>query len=108
VRDEDQLQAAVDTAWEEAKAGGSEISRASVEGVFRKYLVLEEVGLPAMQLDGERMDEKVNVWEVLTPHMGAGAKTWREIEDALTDDDRKRLQAICGDRTVAEVLEIGL
>jgi hypothetical protein len=91
---------------ENLKAEGTEVTPAQekmVRDTVHRWLVLTEVGLPAIELHADQQDRKLAVWEVLFPYM-ADTKTWGEIEDALTDEDWARIQELCGDQTVGEVL----
>jgi hypothetical protein len=60
-----------------------------------------EVGIEAARVDfeieGARQDRQLEVWKILGPHMKAGARTWRELHDALSPDEHDRVQDLLAD-----------
>lgn len=100
--DDDQLGALVRQMQHEAAERGSEMPPAFIEQMVRKWVTLSEVGYPAMELESERAGRRSELWTIFAPYMGPGAKTWTEIIDALSDE----VLEICGDETLAQVLEL--
>jgi len=87
----------------ELQEAGSDADPAFVDRMVRKLLVFNEVGLPALEADAEHQERRIEVWEVLVPHMAAGCSTWPEVWAALDDADRSRLTEICGSDSFEEV-----
>jgi hypothetical protein len=96
----------VESVIEVLRAEGQEVDEGMVRRTLRRILALQEIGLPAMELEAERANRRDRLWEVFVPYMAAGAKSWGEIEDALTDEDWQRIHDICGDSTPGEVLDL--
>jgi hypothetical protein len=74
------------------------------ESVVRRMALTEmekEVGINAvgvdLEIEGVRQDRQLEVWEILGPHMKAGARTWRELHDALSPDEHDRVEDLLAD-----------
>jgi hypothetical protein len=63
--------------------------------------VEREVGMEAVSADLEiertRTDRQLEVWNILAPHRKAGARTWRELHDALSPDEHDRVEDLLAD-----------
>jgi hypothetical protein len=44
------------------------------------------------EVEGALADRKLEVWQILAPHMRAGARTWSELHDALTPEEHARVE----------------
>ena len=49
----------------------------------------------SLEFEVERMRKRLAIWEIFMGYMRHGARTWPEVQEALTDEDFKRIGAIC-------------
>ena len=49
----------------------------------------------SLEFEVERMRKRLAIWEIFMGYMRDGARTWPEVQHALTDEDFKRIGAIC-------------
>jgi hypothetical protein len=78
--------------------------RTPAESVARWMALTEmewEVGVEAVRVDfeieGTRQDRQLEVWKILGPHMKTGARTWRELHDALSPAEHDRVEDLLAD-----------
>jgi hypothetical protein len=59
------------------------------------------VGINAVEVDleieGARQDRQLEVWKILGRHMKAGARSWREIHDALSPAEHDQVEDLLAD-----------
>lgn len=92
---------------QDLKSRGLESPPEVVEEFVRKYLLLNEVGHPAAEIDSENMQRQVDIWEILTrnrPPQETRPATFRELIDGLSKEDREDLLSVLDGRTLAEAL----
>lgn len=71
------------------------------------HVLLAEGNLAALELEGERFESRVELFEVLVPYMAGhteGENEWIPLLARVTDDDKARIEGILGSRTIAELL----
>lgn len=76
----------------------------------RRYAAFTDIGFPAMELEGERADRKIAIWEVLLRHVDEGMNkppSWAELLESLSPQDLKDLDELLDGATLAEALELG-
>lgn len=96
----------IEATLEELAQQSSRIDRSWVEHSVRRWVALTGGGLPVMLFDAERQRQSDEAWEVLSPHLRPDI-SWPELLGALSEEENERLDAICGDRLLGEVLGIG-
>ncbi len=45
-------------------------------------------------IEGRSADRKLQVFEILAPHMKAGARTWAQVHDALSLEEHDQVEAL--------------
>lgn len=60
-----------------------------------------EVGIEAVgadfEIEGRRRDRQLEISNILTPHIKAGARSLRELHDALSPDEHDRVEDLLAD-----------
>jgi hypothetical protein len=75
------------------------------EEFLAHWLALSEmerdVGIEAVGVDLEveraQTDRQLEVWKILAPHMKAGARSWRELHDALSPQEHDQIEDLLAD-----------
>lgn len=49
----------------------------------------------SLEFEVERMRQRLAVWEIFMAYMRDGAKTWPQVQQALTQEDFDKIVAIC-------------
>ena len=49
----------------------------------------------SLEFEVERMRKRLAVWEIFMTYMREGARTWPEVQQALTSEDFEKIVAIC-------------
>jgi hypothetical protein len=78
--------------------------RAPAESAARRMALVEmewEVGIEAVRVDfeieGARQDRQLEISNILAPHIKAGARTWRELHDALSPAEHAQVEDLLAD-----------
>ncbi len=58
----------------------------------------------SLEFEVERMRKRLAIWEIFMVYMRDGARTWPEVQQAITDQDFKRIGAICDGIPLRDVL----
>jgi len=58
----------------------------------------------SLEFEVERMRKRLAIWEIFMGYMRDGARTWPDVQQALTDEDFKRIGAICDGVPLRDVL----
>ena len=49
----------------------------------------------SVEFEVERMRKRLAVWEIFMAYMKDGARTWPEVQEALSEEDFDKIVAIC-------------
>jgi hypothetical protein len=58
----------------------------------------------AMELEVGRLRKRLAIWEICLDHVRAGARTWTDVQQAMTPQDIDRIDAICDGVPLRDVL----
>ena len=65
---------------------------------------LEPIDYDALEFEVERLRKRVAIWEIFMAYVRDGARTWPEVQRALTPQDLDRIVAICDGVPLRDVL----
>jgi hypothetical protein len=66
--------------------------------------VFERIPYATLEYELERSRKRLAIWDIFLAHMKAGAETWPEIRQALTEDEVDQIAAICDGISLRDVL----
>jgi hypothetical protein len=58
----------------------------------------------SVEFEVDRMRKRLAVWEILMVYMKDGARTWPEVQQALSEEDFDKILAICDGIPLRELL----
>jgi hypothetical protein len=65
---------------------------------------LDPIDYAALELEVERLRKRLAIWEIFMAYVRDGARTWTEVQRALTSQDLDRIVAICDGVSLRDVL----
>jgi hypothetical protein len=57
-----------------------------------------------LEFEVERMRKRLAVWEIFLNYAKDGARTWPEVQQAMTPDDLNEISRICDGTPLRDVL----
>jgi len=58
----------------------------------------------AMEFEVDRLRQRLAIWEIFMAYVRDGARTWTDVQRAMTPDDLERIIAICDGAPLRDVL----
>lgn len=58
----------------------------------------------SLEFEVERMRKRLSVWEIFLRYARDGARTWPEVQGAMTPDDLDEIMCICDGTPLRDVL----
>jgi hypothetical protein len=55
----------------------------------------DPIDYASLEFEVERMRKRLAIWEIFMAYMRDGARSWSELQQALTPEDFDRITAIC-------------
>jgi hypothetical protein len=65
---------------------------------------IEPIDCAAMEFEVERLRKRLAIWEIFMAYVRDGARTWPDVQRALTPHDLDRIVAICDGVPLRDVL----
>jgi hypothetical protein len=65
---------------------------------------LEPIDYAALEFEVERMRKRLAIWEIFMAYVRNGARTWPEVQRALTQEDLDKIVVICDGVPLRDVL----
>jgi hypothetical protein len=65
---------------------------------------LEPIDYAALEFEVERLRKRLAIWEIFMAYVRNGARTWTEVQRALTSQDLDRIVTICDGVPLRDVL----
>jgi hypothetical protein len=62
------------------------------------------IDFATLEFEVERMRKRLAIWEIFLCHARKGARTWPEVQRALTPDDLNEITRICDGSPLRDVL----
>jgi len=66
--------------------------------------VFERIPYATLEYELERSRKRLAIWDIFLAHMKAGAETWPQIRQALTEEEVDEIAAICDGIPLRDVL----
>jgi hypothetical protein len=66
--------------------------------------VFERIPYATLEYELERSRKRLAIWDILLAHMKAGAETWPEIRNALTEEEVDQIATVCDGIPLRDVL----
>jgi hypothetical protein len=66
--------------------------------------VFERIPYATLEYELERSRKRLAIWDIFLAHMKAGAETWPQIRQALTEEEVDQIAAICDGIPLRDVL----
>ena len=64
----------------------------------------QPIDYAAMEFEVERLRKRLAIWEIFMAHVRDGARTWTDVQQAMTPEDLEQILAICDGVPLREVL----
>jgi hypothetical protein len=64
----------------------------------------EPIDFATLEFEVERMRKRLAIWDILLPYMRDDARSWPEVQRALTGEETDRIVAICDGVPLRDVL----
>ncbi|HWD55249.1 MAG TPA: hypothetical protein VG346_09000 [Acidimicrobiales bacterium] len=58
----------------------------------------------SLEFEVERMRQRLSIWEIFLRYARDGARTWTEVQGAMTPDDLNEIIRMCDGMSVRDVL----
>ena len=65
---------------------------------------LGPIDYTALEFEVERLRKRLAIWEIFMAYVRDGARTWPEVQQALTPQDLEKIVAICDGVPLRDVL----
>jgi hypothetical protein len=65
---------------------------------------IEPIDYAALEFEVERLRKRLAIWEIFMAYVRDGARTWPDVQRALTPQDLDRIVAICDGEPLRDVL----
>jgi hypothetical protein len=66
--------------------------------------VFERIPYATLEYELERSRKRLAIWDIFLAHMKAGAETWPEIRNALTEEEVDQIATVCDGIPLRDVL----
>jgi hypothetical protein len=63
-----------------------------------------EISYAAVEFELDLMRKRLAIWDIFGRHIRAGAKSWPEVQRALTSEDLSDIAGICDGRSLRDLL----
>jgi len=74
------------------------------DDVRRDFSGLEPIDYAALEFEVDRMRKRLEIWEILMIYVRSGARTWPDVQRAMTPQDLDKIELICDGVSLRNVL----
>ena len=65
---------------------------------------LDPIDYAALEFEVDRMRKRLAIWEIFMDYVRGGARTWPDVQQALTQEDLDQIEVICDGVPLRDVL----